>query len=242
MRSLGRFVIFMAKLFTHREPFKVYVGLFFDECIRIGIDSIFIVAVVSVFIGGVTCVQTVYNLVSPLIPLYVVGLVVRDMMILEIAPTFTAVVFAGKVGSNIAGGLGTMRITEQIDALEVMGINSISYLVLPKILAAMVMYPMLVILAGFLGILGGYAAGVIGDLLTAEDYIYGIRSQFNPFSVKFAIIKSVVFALLIASISAFQGYYTKGGALEVGQSSTNAVTHSCIAVLIADFLLARLLV
>ncbi|GAB4336889.1 MAG: ABC transporter permease [Flammeovirgaceae bacterium] len=242
MRSLGKFVIFMTRLFTNREPFRVYVSLFFDECIRIGIDSVFIVVVVSLFIGAVTCVQTAYNLISPFIPLYVIGLIVRDMIILEIAPTFTAVVFAGKVGSNIAGGLGTMRITEQIDALEVMGINSISYLVLPKILAAMFMYPLLVILAGFLGIYGGYIAGMAGNLLTSEDYVYGIRSEFNPFSVKFAMIKSLVFAFLIASISAYKGYYTKGGALEVGQSSTNAVTNSCIAVLIADFLLARLLV
>jgi phospholipid/cholesterol/gamma-HCH transport system permease protein len=242
MKSLGKFVIFMTRLFTNREPFRVYINLFFDECIRIGIDSIFIVTVVSLFIGAVTCVQTSYNLISPFIPLYVIGLIVRDMIILEIAPTFTAVVFAGKVGSNIAGGLGTMRITEQIDALEVMGINSVSYLVLPKILAAMFMYPLLVILAGFLGIYGGYIAGMAGNLLTSEDYVYGIRSEFNPFSVKFALIKSLVFAFLIASISAYKGYYTKGGALEVGQSSTNAVTNSCIAVLVADFLLARLLV
>lgn len=235
-------MMFLGHMFTNREPFRVYVRQFFDECMIIGIDSVFIVVVISLFIGAVTSVQTAYNLVSPLIPLYVIGLVVRDMVILEIAPTFTGVVFAGKVGSNIAGGLGTMRITEQIDALEVMGINATSYLVLPKILAAMFMYPLLVILAMFLGIYGGYLAGTFAGLLTPEDYIYGIRSDFKPFGVMFALIKSVVFGFLIASISAYKGFFTTGGALEVGRASTKAVTNSCIAILVADFLLAQLLV
>lgn len=235
-------MLFLRKLFVNMEPPRVYVKLFFEECIAIGINSIFIVVVVSLFIGAVTAVQTAYNLISPFIPLYVIGLIVRDMEVLEIAPTFTAVVFAGKVGSNIAGQIGTMKITEQVDALEVMGINSASYLVLPKILAAVVTYPMLVILAGFLGIWGGYVAGTAGGFLTPEDYIYGIRADFIPFNVTFALIKSVVFGFLIASISAYKGYYTAGGALEVGESSTNAVTNSCIALLVADYLIAFLLV
>ncbi|WP_266363084.1 MlaE family ABC transporter permease [Tellurirhabdus rosea] len=241
MHNLGRYFIFLGTLFRNREKFGVYIGLVIDECVSIGINSVFIVSIVSTFIGAVSCVQTAYNLVSPLIPLSIIAVIVRDMTILELAPTITSVVLAGKVGSNIAGGIGTMRITEQIDALEVMGINSTSYLVLPKVVAAIIMFPMLVILSGFLSIYGGYLAGTLADIITPEDYIYGLRSDFKPFGVIFALIKSVVFAFLISTISAFKGYYTSGGALEVGQASTSAVTNSCIAVLAADFLLAQLL-
>jgi len=228
-------------LFVKREKFRTYVGLIVDECIKVGIDSIFIVVIVSTFIGAVTAVQTAYNLVSPLIPNYVVSLVVRDMTLLELAPTITAIVFAGKVGSNIAGELGTMRISEPIDALEVMGINSSSFLVLPKILACILMYPLLVILAGFLAILGGYVAATLTGEMTPSEYIYGIRADFIEYNVTFALIKSLVFAFLIASISSFTGYFTVGGALEVGRASTKAVTSSCIAILSADYLLAQLL-
>src|SRR5690606_29168128 len=211
-------------LFTNRESFKTYVRLVFEESIQIGIKSITIVAIVSTFIGAVTSVQTAYNLVSPLIADYVIGLIVRDMTLLELAPTITAIVFAGKVGSNIASGLGTMRITEQIDALEVMGINPASYLVLPKIIASMIMYPLLVILAAFLSIYGGFLAGTLSGVITGEEYIYGIRADFNEFTITFMMIKSVVFAFLVAAISSYKGFYTKGGALEVGIASTSAVT------------------
>jgi phospholipid/cholesterol/gamma-HCH transport system permease protein len=241
MSRLGKYFIFLGNLFRSREKLGVYVRQTFEEAVLIGIDSIFIVAIVSTFIGAVTCVQTAYNLVSPLIPNYVISLIVRDMTLLELAPTITCVVLSGKVGSNIAGTIGTMRVTEQIDALEVMGINSTSYLVLPKIVAAMVVFPMLVTLAGFLSIYGGYLAGTLTGVITPEEYVYGIRSDFNQFNIPFALIKSVVFAFLIASISAFQGYYTSGGALEVGRASTTAVTNSCISVLVADYLLAQLL-
>ncbi len=241
MKSIGKFFIFMGALFTNRESFKTYVRLVFDESIQIGIKSITIVAIVSTFIGAVTSVQTAYNLVSPLIADYVIGLIVRDMTLLELAPTITAIVFAGKVGSNIASGLGTMRITEQIDALEVMGINPASYLVLPKIIASMIMYPLLVILAAFLSIYGGFLAGTLSGVITAEEYIYGIRADFNEFTITFMMIKSVVFAFLVAAISAYKGFYTRGGALEVGIASTSAVTNSCIAILLADYLLAQLL-
>jgi phospholipid/cholesterol/gamma-HCH transport system permease protein len=239
--QLGKYLTFMGNLFSNREKFNVYVNRVVDECILIGIDSIFIVVIVSSFIGAVTAVQTAYNLVSPLIPTYVIGLIVRDMTVLELAPTITCVVLSGKVGSNIAGGLGTMRITEQIDALEVMGINAASYLVLPKIVAAIIVFPMLVILSGFLSIFGGYLSGTLTGVITPQEYIYGIRADFNQYNVTFALIKSIVFAFLISSISSFQGFYTRGGALEVGKSSTNAVTNSCIAVLLADFILAQLL-
>jgi phospholipid/cholesterol/gamma-HCH transport system permease protein len=238
---LGRYLEFIGSLFRNREKFNVYLARIVDECILIGIDSIFIVVIVSSFIGAVTAVQTAYNLVSPLIPTYVIGLIVRDMTVLELAPTITCVVLSGKVGSNIAGGLGTMRITEQIDALEVMGINAASYLVLPKIVASIIVFPMLVTLAGFLSIFGGYLSGTLTGVITPNEYVYGIRADFNQYNVTFALIKSVVFAFLISSISSFQGFYTRGGALEVGKSSTNAVTNSCIAVLLFDFLLAQLL-
>lgn len=198
-------------------------------------------SIVSAFIGAVTTIQTAYNLVSPLIPRFVISQVVRDMVILELAPSIMAVVFAGKVGSNIAGELGTMRITEQIDALEVMGINSASYLVLPKIVATLIMYPLLVILSAFLAIYGGYWAGVLSGVITARDYLYGIQFGLIEFTVAFALIKAFFFAFLIASISAYKGFYTSGGALEVGRASTSAVTNSVIAILIADYLLAQLL-
>lgn len=241
MKTIGKYFIFIGSLFVNRESFKTYVRLVIDEAILIGINSIFLVSIVSFFIGAVTTLQTAYNLVSPLIADYVISLVVRDMTLLELAPTITAIVFAGKVGSSIAGNLGTMRITEQIDALEVMGINSASYLVLPKILGTLIMYPLLVILSAFLSIYGGYIASLTSGVITGTDYIYGIRIEFNEFMVTFALIKAVVFAVLISSISAFKGYYTQGGALEVGQASTSAVTNSVIAVLCADYLLAQLL-
>ena len=242
LANLGKFTIFIFSLFINRERFVVYLKLIIEECILIGTNSVFIVVIVSTFIGAVSAVQTAYNLYSPLIPKYIIGQIVRDMTVLELAPTITCVVLAGKVGSNIAGQLGTMRITEQIDALEVMGINSISYLVLPKITSALITIPMLVVLAGFLSISGGYLAGVLTGILTEVEYIKGIRADFNSFSVTFALIKSFVFAFLIASISSFKGFYTRGGALEVGQSSTQAVTNSTIAVLLADFALAQLLI
>lgn len=240
MKTLGKFVLFFLSMFSNRERFGVYAKRIVDECVLIGTNSILIVAIVSTFIGAVTCVQTAYNLVSPLVPNSTIGTVVRDMTILELAPTIICIVLAGKVGSNIAGTLGTMRINEQIDALEVMGINSASYLVLPKIIAGLITIPALVSLAGFLSIYGGYLAGVFTNSLTEQEYIDGIRYEFTPFNVPFAMIKALVFAFLITTISSFKGFYTKGGALEVGEASTSAVTNSCIAVLLADYLLAQL--
>ena len=242
MKSIGKYMIFLSRTVTDMEPWYVYVRLFVDECMRIGISSVYIVTIISTFIGAVTAVQTAYNLVSPLIPKSLIGTIVRDMTVLELAPTITAIVFAGKVGSNIAGGLGTMRITEQIDAIEVMGINSTSYLVLPKILAGIATYPLLVILAAFLAIGGGYLAGTLTGQLTAVEYVYGIRLDFVEFNITFMLIKSVVFAFLVTTISAYKGFYTRGGALEVGEASTKAVTTSCIAILLADYLLAQMLV
>ena len=241
METLGRYFLFLSSLVQNREKFRVYWDLFIEECVQLGVNSIFIVSIVASFIGAVTCIQSLYNLSSPLIPISVVALAVRDMEILELAPTITCVVLAGKVGSHIAGGIGTMRITEQVEALEVMGINSASYLALPKILAAMITFPLLCIMSAFLGILGGYLAGTLSDAISPQDYITGIRTSFIPYNIFFMCIKPFVFGFLIASIASFKGYYTKGGALEVGQASTAAVTNSCIAILIADYVLAILL-
>jgi phospholipid/cholesterol/gamma-HCH transport system permease protein len=239
--EVGKYFIFLRSLFINRESFYTYYKLVLEECISIGIGSLFLVVLVSTFIGAVSTVQTAYNLVSPLIPRYVIAQVVREMTVLELAPTIMAIIFAGKVGSSMAGNLGTMRITEQIDAVEVMGINSISYLVLPKIIASMLMYPMLVIIAGFCSLFGGYLVGAATGIITPPEYIFGLRFVFNDFTVIFAIIKSVVFAFLVSSISSFKGFYTHGGALEVGISTTQAVTNSVIAILLADYFLAQLL-
>ncbi|MFD2573334.1 MlaE family ABC transporter permease [Spirosoma soli] len=241
MSRLGSYFIFLGTLFRNREKLRVYLSLILNECTSIGVGSVFIVALVNSFIGAVTCVQTAYNLTNPFVPKSIISLIVRDSSILELAPTLTCIVLAGKVGSNIASELGTMRITEQIDALEVMGINSSSYLVLPKVIAAMLMVPLLVIMAAFLSILGGYIAGVLSGVVTQEEYISGLRLDYKPFGVTFALIKTVVFAFLVSTISAYQGYNVQGGALEVGNASTAAVTNSCIAIVAADFILTQVL-
>ena len=239
--AFGNFVLFIRSMLSRSERFKVLWARTIDEAMLVGVDSIFIVSIVSAFIGAVTCVQIAYNMSNPLIPKSTIGFMVREMTILELAPTITCIVLAGKVGSSIAGGLGTMKITEQVAALEVMGINATSYLVLPRILAAVIMFPLLVVMAMVLGILGGYLAGTLTGVMGAQDYIEGIRTDFVPYNIVFALIKAVVFAFLISAISSFKGFNTKGGALEVGAASTGAVTASIIAILIADFVLAAVL-
>ncbi|MFO0507490.1 MAG: MlaE family ABC transporter permease [bacterium] len=241
MKEFGRYVLFLESLVVRRETFITYYRLVMEECVQFGVKSISLFVLVSTFMGAVTTVQTAFNLVTPLVPRFVISQVVREMTVLELAPTIMAIIFAGKIGSSMAGGLGTMRITEQIDALEVMGINSSSYLVLPKIVASMLMYPMLVIFAGVCSMLGGYLVGTLTGIMTPTEYIMGIRSVFNQYTITFALTKSIVFAFLISSISCFKGYFTHGGALEVGIASTEAVTSSVIAVLLADYFLANLL-
>ncbi|AMJ65333.1 MlaE family ABC transporter permease [Hymenobacter sp. PAMC 26628] len=239
--TFGKFVLFLQGMLSRRERVAVLWARTVDEAMLIGVDSVFIVAIVSAFIGAVTCVQIAYNLTNPLIPKATIGYMVREMTILELAPTITSIVLAGKVGSSIAGGLGTMRITEQVSALEVMGINSASYLVFPRMLASILMFPLLVVLAMVLSILGGYLAGTLTGAMAPQDFIEGIREDFVPYNIVFALIKSVVFAFLISGISSFKGFNTTGGALEVGAASTGAVTNSIIAILIADFVLAAVL-
>ena len=228
-------------MFVSRERFKIYTQRTLDECITIGVSSLFIVAIVSIFTGAVSSIQIYYNLRSPLLRDFLVGYSVREMTILESAPTVTALIFAGRVGSSMAGQLGSMRITEQIDALEIMGVNTSSYLVLPKILASLLTYPLLVIVAAFLAIYAGFLAAKFVVSVAPEDYIYGLRHAFNPYSIYFALYKSLAYAFLISSISAYRGFYISGGALEVGKATTRAVTESCIAILLADYVLTQLL-
>ncbi|UOR06963.1 ABC transporter permease [Hymenobacter aerilatus] len=241
LTAFGSFLLLLLRTLIRPERLSVLWHRTLKEAVLIGVNSVFIEGIVSSFIGAVTCVQIAYNLTNPILPKSIIGFMVREMTILELAPTITSIVLAGKVGSSIAGTLGTMRITEQIDALDVMGINSASYLVLPRIVAALFMFPLLVMLAMFLSLLGGYMAGTFTGALTGADYVEGLRLDFIPYNIAFALIKAVVFAFLVSGIAAFQGYTTRGGALEVGAASTAAVTYSIIAILLADFALAGLL-
>jgi phospholipid/cholesterol/gamma-HCH transport system permease protein len=231
----------MASIFRKPEKYAVYRRRILDEMVSIGVSSLGIVTLISVFMGAVITIQTVYNLVNPLVPLYVVGVVARDSMIIEFSPTIIMLVIAGKVGSSMASEIGTMRVTEQIDALEIMGINATGYLVMPKLIAAIFITPFLVLISMFVGIGGGWVAGELSGVIPSAEYIRGIRYQFIPFNVTFAMIKTVVFAYLITSISTYQGYYTSGGALEVGQASTRAVVHSSVLILIFDYILTQLI-
>jgi phospholipid/cholesterol/gamma-HCH transport system permease protein len=219
----------------------MYWKEFIHQCSEIGIGSLGIVVIISIFMGAVSTVQTAYQLVSPLIPLTVIAQVVRDTVILEFAPTLVCIVLAGVVGSKIASELGNMRVSEQIDALEIMGINTKTYLVLPKIVAALVVIPMLVVIAGVLGIWGGRLAGAMTNIIPPSTFDQGLLESFAEYNVIFALYKAYTFAFIISSIPAYFGYYVKGGALEIGRASTKAVVVSCIMILCADYLLAALL-
>jgi phospholipid/cholesterol/gamma-HCH transport system permease protein len=243
LHTIGSYLLFIKGLFHNREKFSIYARLTLDECISLGVGSVFIITVVSLFLGAVTVIQTAYNLAGPFVPKFIIGTIVRDMTILEMAPTLTCLILAGKVGSAIAGGIGTMKITEQIDALEVMGVNSSSYLALPKIVACMITFPMLVSLAGFLTIFSGELVGVhVSHIVSDADFTYGLRAGFKDMNVVVTLIKSFVFGYLISSISAFYGYNTQGGALEVGEAITKALTTSCLCLLAADYLIAELFI
>ena len=211
------------------------------QSVEIGMGSLGIVAVISVFMGAVSAVQTAYQLTNPLLPKDTIAMIVRDTVILEFAPTLVCIVLAGVIGSKIAGELGNMRVSEQIDALEIMGINTKSYLVMPKILAALITIPLLVILAMVLGIYGGRLAGSLGGILSTDTYDRGLTQSFVPKNVWFALAKAYTFAFIISSVSSFYGYNVKGGALEIGRASTTAVITSCILILFADYILASFL-
>lgn len=234
-------MIMLKGMFARPENGRMYWREFMHQCSEIGIGSLGIVAIISVFIGAVSTIQTAYQLVSPLIPLSTIAQIVRDTVILEFAPTLVCIVLAGVAGSRIASELGNMRVSEQIDALEIMGINSRAYLILPKIVAALIMIPLLVVIAMVLGIWGGRLAGTMAGIIPANIYDKGLAELFVPYNVYFALTKSYVFAFIISSIPAYYGYHVRGGALEIGRASTKAVVVSCVLILFADYVLSALL-
>ncbi|MEY3679118.1 MAG: hypothetical protein RI924_1259 [Bacteroidota bacterium] len=240
-QPFGKYILLLKAVFRRPEKWGIYRGEILKEMVAIGVGSLGIITIISVFLGAVTTVQTAFQLVSNLVPRSVIGTIVRDSAILELSPTISAIVLAGKVGSSVASQIGTMRVTEQIDALEIMGINSPGYLILPKVIAAISMFPLLVIISIALCIVGGYCAGSISGAVTAQDFVYGITTDFIPFTFTVCMVKSVMFAFIITTISAYQGFYTTGGALEVGISSTRGVVISCIMILCADYVIAQLL-
>lgn len=211
------------------------------QCVEIGIGSLGIVVIISVFMGAVSAVQTSYQIVSPLISKTAIAQIVRDTVILEFAPTVVCIVLAGVVGSKVASELGNMRVSEQIDALEIMGINTKAYLIMPKILATLIMIPMLVVLSMGLGIWGGRLAVMASGIISPDTYDRGLLENFVPYNVQFALAKAYTFSFIISSIPAYYGYYVKGGALEIGRSSTKSVVVSCVMILFADYILAALL-
>ena len=241
LKHIGKYFIMLRQVFRKPQKWSVFREMLFREIEDLGLKSLGIIAFISFFVGGVVAIQTALNVDSPFIPKYLIGFATKRSMILEFAPTFMCVILAGKVGSYISSSIGTMRVTEQIDALEVMGINSLNYLVLPKVIATLFFYPLLILLAMFLGIYGGYVAGSLTDLFFGEDYIYGLQLDFNPYFIKYALIKTLVFAFVIATIPAYHGYYVKGGSLEVGRASTQAVVWTSVVIILLNYFLTQML-
>lgn len=239
--ELGKYLMMIKGMFSKPENLRMYWKEFMHQCSEIGIGSLGIVVIISIFMGAVSTVQTAYQLVNPLIPKYTIAQVVRDTVIIEFAPTLVSIVLAGVVGSKIAGELGNMRVSEQIDALEIMGINTKAYLVAPKILAALLVIPMLIVIAAMLGIYGGKLAGTISGIISADEFNKGLFMGFVPYNTFFAMAKAYTFAFLISSIPAYFGYNVKGGALEIGRASTRSVVVTCVAVLFFDYILAAIL-
>ena len=238
--NIGAYFIMIGEMFRKPTKWSVMKNLILKEIEDLVIGSIGIVAFISFFVGGVITIQTALNIESPLIPKYLVGFATRQSVILEFAPTFISVIMAGKVGSFITSSIGTMRVTEQIDALEVMGVNSINYLVLPKTIA-MLLYPFVISIAMFLGIIGGMAACVYGGFSSLDDYITGIQLDFIPFHMTYAFIKTMIFAFILATIPSFHGYYMKGGALEVGKASTTAFVWTSVVIITLNYVLTQML-
>lgn len=238
---IGRYFLLLKKVFSPPEDYKIYLRQVVIEIENLGINSLGIVIIISFFMGAVITLQTAYNFENPLIPRYLIGLTARDSMLLEFSSTIVCLILAGKIGSNIASEIGTMRVSEQIDALEMMGVNSASYLILPKIVAAMFFNPFLTIISMFVGIAGGWLAVFFTGAIKIHAYVYGIHYVFIPFYITYSLIKTVVFAFLITTVSSYQGYYVSGGALEVGRSSTRAVVFSSILILLFNLILTQLL-
>ena len=238
---IGRYFMLMGKVFSRPEKAAIYRRRIVYEMESLGIDSIGLTAIISVFIGAVITLQMCINLDSPFIPRSLVGYATRETMILEFSSTVVALILAGKVGSSIASEIGTMRITEQIDALEIMGVNSASYLILPKIIGTVFFFPFLTILSMIIGVAGGYVVSILTGAVNPDSYIVGVQYQFKPFYITYSLIKSSVFAFIITSISGFYGYFANGNSLEVGRASTQAVVVSSIVILIFNLILTQLL-
>jgi phospholipid/cholesterol/gamma-HCH transport system permease protein len=241
IHHLGRYTLLMMQVFRKPEKGSIYLKRILYEMDRLGLGSIGIVAFLSVFVGAVLTIQMAFNIDSPLVPLYTIGYATRKSIILEFSPTIMSLILAGKVGSQIAGEIGTMRVTEQIDALEIMGINPATYLIFPKIIAAMIFNPFLILMSMVLAIIGGWLSGISSGLITTYDYVYGLQAFYSFYDISYALIKTVFFAFIITSVSGYFGFYTKGGALEVGESSTRAVVVSSVSIIIFNLILTNLL-
>jgi phospholipid/cholesterol/gamma-HCH transport system permease protein len=241
LSHIGKYLMLIKSMFQKPENFRMYWKEIMRHMEEIGIGSLIIVALISIFIGAVAAVQFAYQLNGQLIPRYYIGYIVRDLAIIELSPTITCLVLAGKVGSNMAAELGGMRQKEHIDAMEIMGVNTASFLVMPRILAACIVIPLLVFISAILSIVGGYLSSVPTELITDHDYVRGLHSFFIPYNVFMMFIKSLVYAFLLTSISCYQGYFVKGGSIELGKSSTNAVVYSDIMILLADYIITLVL-
>jgi len=240
LENIGAYFLMVIEMFRKPTKWAVMKTLILKDIDDLIIGSIGIVAFISFFVGGVVTIQTALNITNPLIPQYLVGFATRQSVILEFAPTFISIIMAGKVGSFITSSIGSMRVTEQIDALEVMGINAINYLVFPKFIALM-LYPFVISIAMFLGILGGLAACVYGGFTSMDDYIIGIQTDFIPFHIIYAFAKTVVFAFVLATVPSFYGYFMKGGALEVGKASTTSFVWTSVIIILLNYILTQLL-
>ena len=241
LNILGRYLILMGRAFSRPERMRMFLKQYSKEMSALGVDSIGIVLLISFFIGAVICIQMKLNIQSPWMPRWVSGYTTREIMLLEFSSSIMCLILAGKVGSNIASELGTMRVTQQIDALDIMGVNSACYLILPKILGLITLMPFLVIFADVMGIIGAYATAYIGHILPPDDLTLGLQHSFNSWFVWMSLIKSTVFAFIIASVSSFCGYTVEGGSVEVGKASTSAVVNSSIISLFSDVFLTQLL-
>ncbi|WDF54563.1 MlaE family ABC transporter permease [Mucilaginibacter sp. KACC 22063] len=239
--AFGKYILLIRLSFKRPEKFSVYWAEVMREMVSIGVGSLGIISIISVFIGAVATIQTAFQLVSDLIPKSIVGGITRDSTILEFSPTISALVLAGRVGSSIASQIGTMRVTEQIDALEIMGVNAPGYLIAPKVISGVTMIPLLNIISIALGLIGGYIACAASGDVSTSDYMTGLTDGFNPVSMQVSIVKSIFFGFIITTVCAYQGFYTSGGALEVGQSATRGVVYSCIMILFADLVISRVM-
>lgn len=241
LESIGRYTLLLGKVFSRPEKMRIYLRRIAYEIEALGFNSISLTAIISTFIGAVMALQMAITLESPFIPKFMIGYATREVMVLEFSSTVLALILSGKIGSNIASEIGTMRITEQIDALEIMGVNSASYLILPKIVATVIFFPLLTLFSIFVGVLGGYALSVLTGVVLPGDYIQGLFYYFEPFAITYALVKGAVFAFIITSISAYCGYYAKGNSLEVGKASTKAVVVSSIVIMICNLVLTQLI-